>query len=62
MKPIYGTTMSGTETIFAKWMDGDKEQAINFLIACISVNKPETPHNTQQRAKETIEKWIEDNF
>lgn len=62
IKPIYGTTISGTETIFTKWMNGDYEQAIKFLIMCISVNKPETPKNTHQMAKETIEKWIEDNF
>lgn len=62
LKPIYGTTMSGTETIFAKWMNGDKEQAIKFLVMCIQVNKPETPNNTEQMAKDTIEKWIDDNF
>lgn len=62
LRPIYGTTMSGTETIFAQWMDGDREQAIQFLIMCIKVNKPDTPNNTEQMAKDTIEKWIEDNF
>ena len=62
LKPIYGTTMSGTELIFAKWMNGDKEQAIDFLVMSITVNKPETPNNTKQMAKETIEKWLEDTF
>jgi len=47
---------------FAKWVNGDKEQAIKFLVACIQVNKPETPNNTEQMAKDTIEKWFEDNF
>ncbi len=60
--PIYGTTMSGTETILSKWLDGSKEAAIKFLVMCITVNKPETPNNTEQMAKDTIEKWIEDNF
>ena len=60
--PIYGTTVSGTETIFAKWINGDKEAAIKFLVMCISVNRPETPLNNDKKAEETIEKWIEDNF
>jgi hypothetical protein len=50
MKPIFGTTMSGTETIIGKWLNGSKES---------KVNKPETKYNM---AKETIEKYIEDNF
>lgn len=62
MKPIYGTTMSGTETILSKWLDGHKEIAIKFLMMCITVNKPDTPYNTYEMAKDTIEKWIEDNF
>jgi hypothetical protein len=62
MKPIYGTTMSGTEEIFERWVNGEKEKAIDFLMMCINVNKPKTPNNTEQMAKETIEKWIEDNF
>ena len=62
MKPIYGTTMSGTETIFDKWVNGDKERAIKLLVMYINVNKPETPNNTEQMAKDAIEKWIDDNF
>lgn len=62
MKPIYGTTMAGTEEIFNLWMSDKKESAIKLLVACILVNRPETKNNTEQMAKETIEKWIEDNF
>ena len=62
IKPIYGTTESGTETILDKWLSENKDAAIKFLMMCISVNKPETPNNTEQMAKETIEKWIEDNY
>ena len=39
MKPIFGTTMSGTETIIGKWLNGSKESAIKFLVMCIKVNK-----------------------
>ena len=28
IKPIYGTTESGTETILSKWLNGDKMSAI----------------------------------
>ena len=59
MKPIYGTTMSGTETIFSKWVNGDKEQAIKFLVICIGVNKPETSNNTEDAARKTIEEWFD---
>lgn len=62
IKPIYGTTMSGTETILDKWLNGSKEAAIKFLVMCIQVNEKDTPNNTESMAKETIEKWIEDNF
>jgi hypothetical protein len=62
VRPIYGTTMSGTETILDKWINGKKDIAIEILITCIMVNKPETPNNNKQMAKETIEKWINDNF
>lgn len=62
MKPIYGTTMAGTEEIFNLWISDKKESAIKLLVACILVNRPETKNNTEQMAKETIEKWIEDNF
>lgn len=62
MKPIYGTTLHGSELIFDQWMSGNREWAIKFLVTCIAVNKPETPNNTEQMAKDTIEKWIEDNF
>lgn len=62
IKPIYGTTMAGTEIIIDKWMSGDKEKACKELMLHISVNKPETKNNTEQMAKDTIEKWIEDNF
>lgn len=54
--------MSGTETVIEKWLKGSKQSAIKFLMMCISVNRPETPYNTEEMAKETIEKWIEDNF
>ena len=43
-------------------MDERDYKAIKFLVVCIQVNKPETPNNTEQMAKDTIEKWIEDNF
>ena len=62
IKPIYGTTESGTETILSKWLSGSKDAAIKFLMMCISVNKPETLNNTEQMAKDTIEKWIEDTY
>jgi hypothetical protein len=62
MQPIYGTTMSGTEIIIDKWINGSKEAAVKFLVVCISVNKPDTPINTEHMAKDTIEKWIEDNM
>ena len=62
IKPMYGTTESGTETILSKWLNGSRDAAIKFLMMCISVNKPETPNNTEQMAKETIEKWIEDTY
>lgn len=59
---MYGTTMNGTEEIISLWLSGEKERAIKFLMMCISVNKPETPNNTEFMAKDTIEKWIEDYF
>jgi len=62
IKPMYGTTLSGTETIISKWLYGDKEQAIKFLMMCITLNAPDTPLNTESMAKYTIERWIEDNF
>ena len=62
IKPIYGTTESGTETILSKWLNGNKVSAAKFLVMCISVNKPGTPNNTEQMAIDTIEKWIEDNY
>jgi hypothetical protein len=62
MKPIYGTTLVGTEVIIDLWLSGQEHRAINELVLHISVNKPETPNNTPQMAKETIEKWIEDNL
>ena len=62
LKPIYGTTIHGTEAIFDEWMSGDKDAAIKLLVICIKVNKPETPNNTEEMAKDTIEKWIDDNF
>ena len=54
--------MVGTEAIIDMWISGDKEKACKELMLHISVNKPETPNNTEQMAKETIEKWIDDNF
>lgn len=60
--PIYGTTESGTESILAKWLNGSKEAAIKMLVVFISVNRPETPNNTEEMAKGTIEQWIEDNY
>lgn len=62
LKPIYGTTMFGTEIIIDMWMSGNKENACKELMMHISVNKPETPNNTELMAKDTIEKWIDDNF
>lgn len=60
--PIYGTTISGTETILDMWLRGDREEAARFLVMCISVNAPYTPCNTERMAVDTIEKYIEDNF
>ena len=54
--------MTGSEIIIDMWMSGDKERACKELMLHISANKPETRNNTEQMAKETIEKWIEDNF
>lgn len=62
IKPIYGTTKSGTETILSKWLNGEKQQAAKFLVMCIKINKPETQNNTEQMARDTIEKWIEDTY
>jgi hypothetical protein len=62
MKPIYGTTMAGTEAIIDLWLAGNEYEATKALVLHISINKPETICNTHQMAKETIEKWIEDNL
>jgi hypothetical protein len=62
MKPLYGTTTYGTEIILDMWLSGNKEKACKELMVHISVNKPETIRNNEQLAKETIEKYIEDNF
>lgn len=62
IKPIYGTTVTGTEAILEKWLSVNKQAAIKFLIMCITVNMPSNKHNTEQMAKETIEKWIEENY
>ena len=62
MKPIYGTTITGTEAILDMWLSGQHDKAIRELVLHISVNRPEMPHNTPYWAKNTIEKWIEDNF
>lgn len=61
MKAIYGTTLTGTEQILDLWLK-NKEKACKELVLHISINKPETKCNTEQIAKDTIEKWIEDNF
>ena len=62
MKPMYGTTESGSEAILSKWLNGSKEAAVKLLMLYISVNKPEATNNTYSTAKDTIEKWIELNF
>ena len=62
MKPIYGTTWAGTNEIFDLWTKGEKQRAIKLLMACITVNRPETPNNDEFMAKGTIEAWIEENF
>lgn len=61
MKPLYGTTIEGTELILDMWLY-DKEKACKELMLHISVNKPETKNNTEQMAKDNILKYIEDNF
>ena len=61
MKAIYGTTIVGTEQILDLWFK-DKEKACKELVLHISVNKPDTKYNSINNAKDTIEKWIEDNF
>ena len=43
------------------WLQGNESEAITQLMIMISINKPETPRNTPQKARETIEKWLEDN-
>jgi hypothetical protein len=60
--PIYGTTPYGTELIFNAWLEDNKMKDVHLLISFISVNKPDTKNNTPSKAKETIEKWFEDNF
>lgn len=62
IKPIYGTTLKDSETILTDWLNDNKDQAIKFLIMNISINKPNTKNNNIRMAKDTIEKWIEDNF
>ena len=62
IKPMYGTTEGGTETILSKWLNGSRDAAIKFLMMCISVNEPGTQNNNEQMAKDTIEKWIEDTY
>jgi hypothetical protein len=62
IQPIYGTTENGTLDILGKWLNGCKVSAIKMLVLHISINKPDTPNNNEQMAKETIEKYIEDNF
>lgn len=62
MKPIYGTTIFGTELILDLWLKGDTEKACKELMMQINVNKPETPHNNERNAYETIIAWIEKNF
>ena len=62
MKPIYGTTMAGTQEIFDLWTNGERQRAINLLVTCIAVNKPETQLNNEMMAQGTIEAWIEENF
>lgn len=60
MKPLYGTTLTGTELILDMWFE-NKEKAIRELMLHISINKPETPNNTYSMAKDTIEDYIK-NF
>jgi hypothetical protein len=64
MKPIYGTTMRESETLLDWWLTDQKQRAIVNYIILISVRFPEMPNsqNSLQNAKDTIEKWIEDNF
>jgi hypothetical protein len=61
MKPLYGTTLIGTEQILDLWLL-DKDKACKELVLHISVNKPETKCNTEQKAKDTILAYIDDNF
>jgi hypothetical protein len=60
--PIYGTTEHGTMDILERWLNGSRLAAIKMLVAHISVNKPETPNNTELMAEDTIKKYIEDYF
>ena len=62
MKPIYGTTMAGTEAIIDLWLAGHHHKAINELMLHISVNKPGTIHNTPEGAKNHIMRWIKYNL
>lgn len=59
---IYGTTLSGTEDILSKWLDGDREKAISTLIMYITINRPETLCNTRIAAEDTIKAWLEKYF
>ena len=62
MPPIYGTTEAGTYDILTKWLNGEKVAAIKMLVLHISVNKPDTPHNNERMAEDTIVKYLEDYF
>jgi hypothetical protein len=62
MIPLYGTTMYGTELVLDLWVEDKKIEACNLLIMFIRINKPETINNDIQQAKDTIKKYIEDNF
>lgn len=48
--------------ILERWLNGSRLAAIKMLVAHISVNKPETPNNTELMAEDTIKKYIEDYF
>ena len=62
MKPIYGTTLAGTEQILDLWLNNSKEKAWYELVLHISVNKPESKNSSVVMAKDTIERYIKENF
>jgi hypothetical protein len=58
MKPLYGTTLVGTELILDMWFQNE-DKAIKELMLHISINKPETVNNNYPMARNAIEAYIQ---